>query len=123
MGFLGKMLGIMPKKQPVHVDDTNFAQEVLQSKVPVVLDVWGAQCAPCKKLEPIIMELAAKYDGRVKVCEMLAQNAPRAATQLSIMATPTVVYLKGGREVERVSGFRGSVYHQQTIAEVFDIHD
>ena len=121
MGFFAKLLGITPKKQPVHVDDDNFQREVLQSKEPVILDVWGPNCQPCKKLEPIIMQLAAEYDGRVKVCEMNSQAAPRSAMRMKVKGTPTVIYLKGGREKERVVGMRGSLFHEQTIEELFGI--
>ena len=121
MGFFSKLLGLTPKKQPVHVNDDTFAAEVLQSKQPVILDVWGPNCAPCKQLEPIIMGLAAEYEGRVKVCEMTPQLAPRSAARLKIKGTPTVLYFQRGKEVERVVGMRSSLFHQQTIEEVFGI--
>ncbi|HBQ13991.1 MAG TPA: thiol reductase thioredoxin [Myxococcales bacterium] len=121
MGFFAKLLGITPKKQPLHIDDDNFQREVLQSKEPVILDVWGPNCQPCKKLEPIIMQLAAEYDGRVKVCELNSQDAPRTAMRLKVKGTPTVLYFKGGREKERVVGMRGSLFHEQSIEELFGI--
>ena len=121
MGFFSKLLGIVPKKQPVHVNDDTFSKEVLQSRIPVILDVWGPNCRPCKQLEPIMMELAAAYDGRVKVCEMTPQLAPRASTRLKVKGTPTVLYFRRGKEVERVVGLRSSVFHQETIEELFDI--
>ncbi len=121
MGFFAKLLGITPKKLPVHVDDDSFEAEVRKSKVPVVLDVWGPNCAPCKQLEPVMMQLAADYDGRVKICEMSTQAGPRTAATLRVKGTPTVLYFSRGREVERVVGMRGSLYHEETIAEVFGI--
>ncbi len=121
MGLLSKILGITPKQQPVHLDDTNFTSEVLKSAVPVLIDVWGQKCSHCKRLEPIVMELAAQYKGRVKVCEIAAESAPRTMSFLQIRSTPTVLYFKDGKELERVSGFRGSLYHQQTIEELFGI--
>lgn len=121
MGFFSKLIGLVPKKQPFHLDDANFETEVLKSTQPVMVDVWGARCAPCKQLEPIMMELAALYDGRVKVCELAAENAPRVMERLQIQATPTVLYFKDGKELERVSGFRGSLYHQQSVQELFGI--
>ncbi len=121
MGFLSKLFSGTPKKQPVHLDDANFEREVLRAKEPVLVDVWGARCAPCKQLEPVIMELAGAYDGRVKVCELNAESAPRAMVRLGVRSTPTVLYFRDGRELERVSGFRSSVYHKQTIEELFEI--
>ena len=121
MGLLGKIFGIVPKQPPIHVNDENFEREVLQATEPVVLDIWSPQCGPCKLLEPIMMELAATYEGRVKVCEMGVHAAPKAATKLGVHATPTVVYLQRGKELDRVAGFRGSLYHNQTITELFGI--
>lgn len=122
MGFITKLLGLGPKTPPIHVDDASFVREVLESEMPVLLDVWGAGCGPCKQLEPVILELATRYAGRVKVCEINASSAPRAMARLAVQSTPTVVYFSGGKELERVSGFRSSVYHGETIAELFDIH-
>ena len=121
MGFFGKLFGLTPEKIPVHIEDGTFQEEVVRSKVPVILDVWGPNCQPCKQLEPVIKSLAATYDGRIKVCEMNTMLGPRTAASLRVKGTPTVIYFKGGREVERVVGLRSSVYHEQTIHEVFGI--
>lgn len=121
MGFFSNLLGIVPKQQPVHLDDANFEAEVLRSELPVLVDVWGAKCAPCRRLEPVVMELAAQYRGKVKVCELAAETAPRSMALLQVQSTPTVLYFQAGKELERVQGFRGSLYHQQTIEELFGI--
>ena len=121
MGFFAKLLGITPEKMPVHVDDSNYDAEVRRSKIPVILDVWGPNCQPCKQLEPVIKSLGATYDGRIKVCELNAHQAPRTASMLRVKGTPTVIYLDRGKEKERVVGMRGSVYHEETIEEVFGI--
>lgn len=119
MSWLGSLLGTKKKVHPTHVDDANFAEVVLKSEVPVVLDVWSPGCQPCKKLEEIMVDLATEYDGRVRVCEMGTHFAPQAAGRLRVSATPTVVWFRGGREVERVMGFRGSLYHRQAVEELF----
>jgi len=121
MGFFAKLLGLTPAQDPVHIDDANFQLEVMRSKIPVILDVWGPNCQPCTKLEPIIRSLAATYDGRVKVCEMNTHLGPRAASSLKVKGTPTVIYFQRGREKERIVGMRGSLYHEETIEEVFGI--
>ena len=123
MRLLGKLLGLTPKKPPLSINDRNFEAEVLQSSVPVLLDVWGPSCGPCKQLEPIIMDLAAHYDGRVKVCELSAEQSPLTTTRLQIRATPTVLYFGKGVELERVHGFRSSLWHKQTVEALFGIAD
>ncbi|MCA9617007.1 MAG: thiol reductase thioredoxin [Sandaracinus sp.] len=119
MSWLGSLLGTKKKIHPVHVDDANFASVVAKSELPVVLDVWSAGCGPCKQLEEIMVDLANRYEGRVKVCEMGTHFAPQAAARLRISATPTVLYFQDGRELERVMGFRGSLFHRQTVEELF----
>jgi len=106
-----------PKVQPVRVDDENFIDEVLRSRQPVMLDVWSPGCGPCAQLEPIVMDLAAAYAGRVKVAEMNAAEAMEYTARLGVMGTPTVLFFAGGREVERVTGFVGSRYLRQVIDE------
>jgi thioredoxin 1 len=116
MGFFTKLFGpAEPKVWPVHVDDDNFAAEVRRSELPVLLDVWGPSCAPCKQMEPIIFRLAKQYQGRVKVAEINAAAAPRTMKKLFVNSTPTIVYFDKGQEVERVVGLRGERYHQEFI--------
>lgn len=115
MGFFAKLMGLEPPVLPVHVDDTNFEAEVLRAEMPVMLDVWGPGCAPCKQLEPIVIGLTKRYQGRVKVAELNAAEAPRAARSLGVQGTPTVLYFRNRREVERVVGFRGELYHDEII--------
>ncbi len=115
MGWLAKIFGGGDKLQPISVDDGNFKSEILGSDVPVLLDVWGPNCAPCQKLAPIIVDIATDYSGRLKVAEMNAAAAPRTMARLGIRGTPTVVYFQGGREVDRVVGFKGSLYHRDII--------
>lgn len=116
MGILAKLFGPPEEKVwPVHVDDGNFKDEVRRSKLPVLLDVWGPSCAPCRQLEPVIFRLAKHYRGRVKVAEINAAAAPRTMQKLFVQGTPTVIYFKDGQEVERVVGLRGEQYHREVI--------
>jgi len=119
MGWLKDLIVGKPKVMPVSVNDDNFHQEVLRAEVPVVLAVWGPGCAPCQRLEPIMMDLAARYTGRVKVAELNAQAAPKTAAKLGVRGTPTVIYYHArGREAERTVGFKGSLYHSEVVEQV-----
>ena len=116
MGILAKLFGPKePRVLPVHVDDNNFEVEVRRSPIPVLLDVWSPLCGPCRQLEPIVIRLATRYRGRVKVAEINASAAPRTMQKLFVSATPTVIYFKKGNELERLEGFRGELYHQGFI--------
>ena len=115
MGFFSKLLGLEPETLPLHIDDENFEREILRSTVPVMLDAWGPGCAPCKQLEPIVIRLVKRYEGRVKVAELNVKQAPRAARRLGVRGTPTVLYFRDRKEVERVVGLRGELYHDEII--------
>lgn len=115
MGWLGELFKRKERVQPVSINDENFEREVLRSDVPVLLDVWTPTCVHCHKLEPIIMDIATRYRGELKVAEVNGAEAPRTMSALKVRGTPTVVYFHEGREVERVVGFRGSLYHIDLI--------
>ena len=116
MGFFSKLFGSSePEVLPVHIDDANFEQEIFRSEQPVLLDLWGPDCAPCRQLESVIIRLARDYQGRVKVCEVNTAASPRVAQRLGVRGTPTVVYYDGRVEVTRVVGFRGDRYHRDIL--------
>lgn len=119
MGLLSALFGPgKPQVQPTHLTDANFQAEVLRSDLPVVVDVWSPGCGPCRMLEPIVMDLAGEYAGRVKVAELNAAEAGQTAARHGVMGTPTVLFFRKGREVERVVGFVGAGYLRETVDEV-----
>ncbi len=117
MGLLSRLFGPgKPEILPVHVDDASFAAEVGRSELPVVLDVWSPGCGPCRMMEPIVVSLATRYAGRVKVVEMNAAESGATAARLGVMSTPTILFFKNRRVVEQVTGFVGERY----LAEIVD---
>lgn len=118
MGWLKRMMGLEVEPHGVvALTDENYRREVLDSPVPVLIDAWGQGCGPCKLLEPVVMQLAKDYRGRLKVAEFDVAQAPGIAKRLGISATPTVVYVAKGREVERVVGYRAGHYHREVIEQ------
>jgi len=116
MGLWSALFGPRPPAAaPVHLDEACFQAEVLASTLPVMLDAWGPDCAPCRRLEPVVLALAARYAGRVKVAELNVEACPEAAARLVVQGTPTVIFFLGGREVERVVGYRGELYLDEII--------
>jgi thioredoxin 1 len=83
----------------VEVTDANFAHEVLSSPLPVMLDLWGDWCEPCKALEPVVGEIARTFAGKMKVCRMDVATNPRAASALHVQSVPTLLFIKSGRVV------------------------
>jgi thioredoxin 1 len=117
MGWIDEIFGKKLTVQPVAIDDFNFSSEVLNAPIPVLLDIWSDGCAPCKQLEPVIFDLAKKYQGKIKVAELNPKRAPKTTGMLGVRGTPTVIYFVDGKEVERIVGFRSSLYHSELIED------
>jgi len=119
MGILDKLLGTKSDAKPVHVDDSNFRAEILDHDGPLLLDVWGPGCAPCQRLVPVLRALAKDYDGRVKICEVNAAEAPKTASRLGVRGTPTIIAYRRRSEIGRVVGYHPKSYFDQLIEAEF----
>jgi thioredoxin 1 len=86
------------------VTDRTFAQEVLQSTAPVLVDVWADWCGPCKAIAPIVEELAREYEGRLKVMKLDVDANPRTASTYKVQSIPTLLVFKDGKPAERIVG-------------------
>ncbi|MCO4747480.1 MAG: thioredoxin family protein [Proteobacteria bacterium] len=121
MGLLSSLLGRSPKIQPTSIRSlAEFQDQVVGSELPVIVDVWSPTCAPCKKLVPVMIDLATKHDGKVRVAEIdVAAAEPALVRTLSVQATPTVIIYDAGEEMGRVRGFRPPSWFNQMIEVEF----
>ena len=90
--------------KPITVTDADFEQQVLQAETPVVVDFWAPWCGPCRAVAPILEELAGEYEGRLTIAKVNTDEQPRWPGQLGIMAIPTMIFFKDGREINRIQG-------------------
>lgn len=92
---------------PVVVNRLSFAHEVLESDLPVLVDVSTAWCPPCKAAAPVIAELAKRHAGRLKVVVLDGDEAPELVAKLGVRGFPTFLGLRKGEIVARQAGFAG----------------
>jgi thioredoxin 1 len=86
------------------VTDATFAADVLQSDKPVLVDFWAEWCAPCRKVEPLLVEIAGEMGDRVQIVKLNIDENPETARAYRVMSVPTLTVFKGGQPVSSVAG-------------------
>jgi len=99
----------------VHLTESNFKQEVLESQIPVLVDFWAAWCGPCKMIGPVVEELAEEFGQKLKVGKVDVDENPGIAGQFGIMSIPTLMFFKNGRVMEQSVGALGKAEIRKKI--------
>lgn len=84
--------------------DSNFEEEVLNSKLPVLVDFYADWCGPCKMMSPVIEELSSKYEGKAKIGKLNVDQNGTTAQKYKVMSIPTILLIKDGKVLETVVG-------------------
>ena len=97
----------------ININKNNFQNEIMNSNKPVLLDFWAPWCAPCRMVAPTVEEIASERVD-IKVGKINVDEQPELANKFGIMSIPTLVVMKNGKIVQRVSGVRS----KNTILEM-----
>ena len=89
---------------PIHVSDATFDKAVLQSPLPVIVDFWAPWCGPCRRIAPILDEVAKDYAGKALVAKVNTDENPEWAMRYGVRGIPTMLFIKDGKEVDRQVG-------------------
>lgn len=84
--------------------DSNFTAEVIESKLPVLVDFWAPWCGPCRMVGPVVEEIATEYAGRVRVVKVNTDENQEISQAFGIMSIPTLAIFKAGKVVDGVIG-------------------
>jgi thioredoxin 1 len=110
--------GMMAGHGITEVSDATFEQEVLKSNEPVLVDFWAAWCGPCRALAPIVDEVAAAYQGKLKVMKMDVDRNQSTPARYGIRGIPALLLFKGGRVAEQIVGYVPKETIDKSVAKV-----
>lgn len=101
------------KMAEITVTDKDFDSQVLQAKIPVLVDFWAVWCGPCKMQNPILEEVAKEMEGKAIIAKLNVDENPNTAGKFGIMSIPTLLIFQAGKIVKQMVG----VQSKETLVE------
>lgn len=88
----------------VEFTDANFGTKALKSNQLTVVDFWAEWCGPCRRVGPVVEELAKEYNGKVNIGKLNVDNCPNTCQKYNITSIPTLLFIKNGKVVDKLVG-------------------
>ena len=98
----------------IQITNENF-EELKNGALPLVVDFWATWCGPCKMIAPVVAKLAEEYDGKVVVAKCDVEECEDVAVELGIRNVPTILFFKGGEQVDKLVGAVNKAKIQEKI--------
>lgn len=105
-------------KKTVTITDASFADDVLTSEKPVLVDFWATWCGPCKMVAPVLEEIASEHADKLTVAKLDIDANPQAARDFKVMSIPTMILFQGGKPVKQIVGAKGKAALLEDLGSV-----
>jgi thioredoxin 1 len=99
------------------VSDESFAEQVLQSDTPVLVDFWAEWCGPCHRMAPMLDDIAAEHAGRLTVAKVNTDESPVTSETYQVQSVPTLAVFVGGEQVKQIVGAKPKLALVRELAD------
>ncbi len=99
------------------VTDATFAEEVLGSRSPVLVDFWAPWCGPCRALSPILAQIAQEHPDRIDIVTLNVDENMATSLAYQVISLPAMLVFQGGAVVQRLNGARSKPALEEELAE------